>query len=127
MFLYLCFPLKNYCWVTAAVAKSLQSCLTLCDPRDGSPPSSAIPGIFQARTLEWVAISFSKPNILKPIYVKGLPRWRYWQGTHLPGDARECGLDPWIRKIPWKRAWQSTPVFLPGESDGQRSLVGYSP
>ena len=43
----------------AAAAKSLQSCLTLCDPIDGSPPSSAIPGILQARTLEWVAISFS--------------------------------------------------------------------
>ena len=43
----------------AAAAKSLQSCPTLCDPRDGSPPGSAIPGILQARTLEWVAISFS--------------------------------------------------------------------
>ena len=43
----------------AAAAKSLQSCLTLCDPRDGSPPGSAVPGILQARTLEWVAISFS--------------------------------------------------------------------
>ena len=44
---------------TAAAAKSLQLCLTLCDPRDGSPPGSPIPGILQARTLEWVAISFS--------------------------------------------------------------------
>ena len=44
---------------TAAAAKSLQSCPTLCDPRDGSPPGSPIPGILQARTLEWVAISFS--------------------------------------------------------------------
>ena len=43
----------------AAAAKSLQSCPTLCDPIDGSPPGSAIPGILQARTLEWVAISFS--------------------------------------------------------------------
>ena len=43
----------------AAAAKSLQSCPTLCDPRDGSPPGSPIPGILQARTLEWVAISFS--------------------------------------------------------------------
>ena len=43
----------------AAAAKSLQSCLTLCDPIDGSPPGSPIPGILQARTLEWVAISFS--------------------------------------------------------------------
>ena len=42
-----------------AAAKSLQSCPTLCDPIDGSPPGSAVPGILQARTLEWVAISFS--------------------------------------------------------------------
>ena len=43
----------------AAAAKSLQSCLTLCDPIDGSPPGSPVPGILQARTLEWVAIFFS--------------------------------------------------------------------
>ena len=43
----------------AAAAKSLQSCPTLCDPIDSSPPGSSIPGILQARTLEWVAISFS--------------------------------------------------------------------
>ena len=43
----------------AAAAKSRQSCPTLCDPIDGSPPGSPIPGILQARTLEWVAISFS--------------------------------------------------------------------
>ena len=43
----------------AAAAKSLQSCPTLCNPIDGSPPGSAVPGILQARTLEWVAISFS--------------------------------------------------------------------
>ena len=44
----------------AAAAKSLQSCPTLCDPVDGSPPGSPVPGILQARTLEWVVISFSK-------------------------------------------------------------------
>ena len=42
-----------------SATKSLQSCLTLCDPIDGSPPGSTVPGILQARTLEWVAISFS--------------------------------------------------------------------
>ena len=47
----------------AAAAKSLQSCPTLCDPKDSSPPGSAVPGILQARTLEWAAISFS--NALK--------------------------------------------------------------
>ena len=44
----------------AVAAKSLQSCLTLCDPIDGSPTGSPVPGILQARILEWVAISFSK-------------------------------------------------------------------
>ena len=44
--------------LTAAAAKSLQSCLNLCDPLDSSPPGSPVPGILQARTLEWVAISF---------------------------------------------------------------------
>ena len=46
--------------MSAAAAKSLQSCLTLCDPIDGSPPGSPIPGIFQARVLEWLTIAFSK-------------------------------------------------------------------
>ena len=46
-------------WAAAAAAKSLQSCPTLCDPIDGSAPGSPISGILQARTLEWVAISFS--------------------------------------------------------------------
>ena len=46
-------------FIAAAAAKSLQLCLTLCEPIDGSPPGSSVPGILQARTLEWVAISFS--------------------------------------------------------------------
>ena len=46
-------------FTNAAAAKSLQSCPTLCDPIEGSPPGSPVPGILQARTLEWVAISFS--------------------------------------------------------------------
>ena len=48
-----------YCNAASAAAKSLQSCLTLCDPIDGSPAGSAVPGILQARVLEWVAIAFS--------------------------------------------------------------------
>ena len=51
--------LFNMLSAAAAAAKSLQSCPTLCDPRDDSPPGSPVPGILQARTLEWVAISFS--------------------------------------------------------------------
>ena len=49
----------NEMYAAAAAAKSLHSCPTLCDPIDGSPPGFLIPGILQARTLEWVAISFS--------------------------------------------------------------------
>ena len=43
------------------------------------------------------------------------------------GDIKRHGFDPWVRKIPWMGAWQPTPVFLPGESRGQRNLAGYSP
>ena len=57
-------PLSQYristLQILAAAAKSLQSCLTLCDPIDGSPPGSPVPGILQARTLEWAATSFSQ-------------------------------------------------------------------
>ena len=57
---YLSHPLSRpHPAAAAAAAKSLQSCLTLCDPIDSSPPGSPVPGILQARTLEWVAISFS--------------------------------------------------------------------
>ena len=59
---FLKFSLNHYTLhisVAAAAAKSLQLCPTLCDPIDGSPPGSPVPGILQARTLEWVAISFS--------------------------------------------------------------------
>ena len=54
-------PKKDVLFIigATAAAKSLQSCPTLCDPIDGSPPGSPVPGILQAKTLEWVAISFS--------------------------------------------------------------------
>ena len=54
------FMFYDFPGAAAATAKSLQSCPTLCNPTDGSPPGSPVPGILQARTLEWVAISFSK-------------------------------------------------------------------
>ena len=53
----------TYHWTAA---KLLQSCLTLCDPVDGSPPGSSVPGILQARILEWVAISFSTSGLKVP-------------------------------------------------------------
>ena len=98
------------CWVVlhyiaAAAAKSCQLCPTLCDPIDGSPPGSPIPGILQARTLEWVAISFSNAGKWK-VKVKslshvqpsatpwtaafqappsmGFSRQEYWSGVPLP-------------------------------------------
>ena len=52
-----------------AAAKSLQSCLTLCDPTDGSPPGSPVPGILQARTLEWFAIPSLKTYVYTVLYV----------------------------------------------------------
>ena len=58
--------------ISAAAAKSLQSCPTLCDPIDGSPPDSPVPGILQARTLEWVAVSFSN-SITVISYLTSVP------------------------------------------------------
>ena len=75
--------------ILAATAKSIQSCLTLCNPTDGHPPGSPIPGIFQARTLEWVAISFSTVWNLK-VKVKSLSRIR-------------------ILATPWTAAYQAPP------------------
>ena len=92
----------------AAAAKSLHSCLTLCDPTDGSPPGSPIPGILQARTLEWVAISFSnawkwkvKGKSLSRVRFfvtpwtaayqaplsMGISRQEYWSGVPLPSPS----------------------------------------
>ena len=96
-------------WEPAAAAKSLQSCPTLCDPIGGSPPSSAIPGILQARTLEWVAISFYnawkwKVKVKSLSHVRlfatpwtaayqapppmGFPRQEYWSGVPLSSPLR---------------------------------------
>ena len=83
----------------AAAAKSLQSCPTLCDPIDGSPPGSAVPGILQARTLEWVAISFSNAWKWK-VKVKSLS---------LSDPQRPHGLQPTRLLRPWD---------LPGKSTG---------
>ena len=55
----------------------------------------------------------------------GLPGWL--RGKESPCQHRRHGFNPWVGKIPWWKAWHLTPVFLPGESHGQRSLVGYSP
>ena len=76
---------SSLCYTAAAAAKSLQSCPTLCDPIDGSPLGSPVPGILQARTLEWVAISFSNAWKWK-VKVKSLSCVRLfatpWTATH---------------------------------------------
>ena len=100
-----------------AAAKSLQSCPTLCDPIDGSPPGSPVPGILQAGTLEWVAISFSnawkwkgKVKSLSRVRPSATPwtaafqappsmgfsRQEYWTGVPLP--SKQSSLDIWARK-----------------------------
>ena len=139
--LYFPFPLTFYwlelCHTTkfiskkgcaAAAAKSLQSCPTLCDPIDGSPPGSPVPGILQARTLEWVAISFSnawkwKVNVKSLSHVRllatpwtaahqaplsmGFSRQEYWSGVPLPSLARKAvNVFNWIFKK--KRWWLCT-------------------
>ena len=96
----------------AAAAKSFQSCPTLCDPIDGSPPGSPIPGILQARTLEWAAISFNawkwkvKVKSLSRVWLfatpwtaayqappsMGVSRQEYWSGLPLPSLAKILGL-----------------------------------
>ena len=80
----------------AAAAKSLQSCPTLCDPIDGSPPGSPIPGILQARTLEWVAISFSntwklkvKMKLLSGVRLLATPWTAAYQAPPSMGFARQ--------------------------------------
>ena len=68
---------------TAAAAKSLQSCPTLCDPIDYSLPGSSVPGIFQARVLEWVAIAFLQPfRGWRPIFIASRQKKFLWEGWH---------------------------------------------
>ena len=82
------FPVVMYGYDTAATAKSLQSCPTLCDPIDSSPPGSPIPGTLQARTLEWVAISFSNAWKWKvKVKVKSCPTLSDPMDCSLPGSS----------------------------------------
>ena len=53
--------------------------------------------------------------------------WCYYKGPTCQCRCKRCRFNPWVGKIPWRKEWQPTPVFLPGESHGQRSLEGYSP
>ena len=87
-------------WQMSAAAQSLQSCPTRCDPIDGSPPGSPVPGILQARTLEWVAISFS--NAWKE-------KWK-WSRSVVSDSLRPHGLQPTRLLRPWDFPGKSTGV-----------------
>ena len=71
----------------------------------------------------------SKPIVQNPVYLSaGDAQWlSEEESTCQCRRCRRHGLDPWVGRIPWRRAWRPTPVFLPGESHGQKSLAGYSP
>ena len=56
-----------------------------------------------------------------------LPQWLNNNLPAITGDVGDARFDPWVGKVPWRKKWQPTPVFLPGETHGQRNLVGYSP
>ena len=86
-------------WSAATAAKSLQSCPTLSDPRDGSTSGSTVPGILQARTLEWVAISFSDA-------------WK-WSRSVVSDPQRPHGLQPSRLLRPWDFPGKSTGVERP--------------
>ena len=119
---------------TAAAAKLLQSCPTLCDPRDSSPPGSPIPEILQARTLEWAAISFSnawkwKVKVKSLSHVRlfatpwtsahqaplsmGFSRQEYWSGVPLPSPKHEMKSESEVTSrvrlltTPWITAHQA--------------------
>ena len=88
------------CMKVKSESEVAQSCLTLCDPRDDSPPGSPVPGILQARTLEWVAISFSNAWKLK-VKVKSLS---------LSDSSQPHGLQPTRLFCPWDFPGKSTGV-----------------
>ena len=92
-------------------------CSCLENPRDGGAWWAAVSGVAQSQT--------RLTRLRSSIYTCVVPWWLRQQSICL-----QCGrpeFNPWIGKISWKRKWQPTPVFLPGKSHGQRSLVGYSP
>ena len=136
--------------VAAVAAKSLQSCLTLCDPIDGSPPGSPVPGILQARTLEWIAISFSSARKWK-VKVKSLNRVRLfetpwavahqvplsmgfsrqerWSGLPFPSPVHESERWKWSRSVCLTLCdpmdWlQPTRLLCPWDIPGKSTGVG---
>ena len=91
--------------------------------RQGSTENTTESASEQVRG-RWGAVAQALSPEAEPV-TTWLPRWL--SGKELAWHCRRRGFDPWVRKIPWRRKWQPTPVFLPGKSHGQRSLAGYSP
>ena len=137
------------CYAMLCYAKSLQSCLTLCDHIDGSPPGPAVPGILQARTQEWVAISFSnawkgkeKVKSLSHVWLLSTPwtaayqappsmgfsRQEYWSGVPLPSPGFLHNLDQiplifwvWI-SILKKRKGEEKPLWRDTAFSGENHV-----
>ena len=96
------------------------SCLE--NPRDGGAWWGAIYGVAQSRT------QLKRLSSSSSVYMLGFPGGTSGKGSTCQWRRhKRRGFDPWIGKMPWRRAWQPTPVFSPGESPGQRSLAGCSP
>ena len=130
------------------------SCPTLCDPTDCSTPvfsvhhqlpacsthSSVLPGKSRGQrslvgcspwghvesdTTERLSMCIHMSTLCCFSFPFGLPWWLSWQSVCL--QCGKPGFDPWVMKIPWRKKWRPTPVLLPGQSHGWRSLVGCSP
>ena len=110
----ICLFITLWIWIllSSLVVVAVQSLsLTLCDPVDCSTPS------FLSFTI-YLSLLKLKSTGASSVGKESACQYR---------RHKRCGFDPWVGKIPWKRKWQPTPIFLPGKSHGQRSLVCYSP
>ena len=101
---------------------NLTSQLLLCSPVFPENPRSELPTLLVPSVSTGATCSLQGCK-----QVWGLPRWLSGKESPCQCRRQKHGFEPWVRKSPWRRKWQSTPVFLPGEPHGQRSLVGYSP
>ena len=141
--------LNKYLWnAAAAAAKSIHSCPTLCNPIDGSPPGSPVPGILQARTLEWVAISFSNAWKWKekvkslsrvrlvtpwtaayqaPLFL-GFSRQEHWNGLPFPSPVHESEKWKWSHSVvsdsEQPHGLQPTRLLHPRDFPGKITGVG---
>ena len=119
------------------------------DTVDGEQPIGSLSGHplrLDSQSDLGLSLAYIHPTSLKhlhPVHIRQLTRewWpscgeksrggasltQWLHGKESTCQCRRRGFDPWVRKIPWRRKWQPTPVFLPGRSHEQRSLVGYSP